>query len=57
MITVPSSINPNMQMNALLNLAQATEVHLIFHSCEPLREKRKEKEMAKTNKNTHNTPV
>lgn len=55
--TFPTSINPNMQMNALFNLAQATEVHLIFHSCEHLWKKRKEKEMAKTNKNTHNAPV
>lgn len=56
-ITFPSSINPNMQMNALLNLAQATEVYLIFHSCERQGKKKKEKEMAKTNKNTHNAPV
>lgn len=33
-IAFPLSINPNMQMNALLKQALATEVHLIFHSCE-----------------------
>lgn len=59
-ITFPSSINPNMQMNALLNfnISHKGTFNFSFMGVTVKKKKKKEeKEMAKTNKNTHNAPV